>query len=213
MGNFDNRLLLSANLKAILTEKGLRPKTVCDELGIAPTTFSDWINGKAFPRMSRIVELADYFNLRPAQLIEGPDDSVKTTEDSPANIIPVFGRVEAGPLNTATQEIIGWELMSERQAKSGEYFALQVGSNSMEPRFSVGDTVIIHRQNDVDSGQIALIIMGNNESTLKRVVKQTEGLFLMSLNLAYDPIFFSWQEVYDLPVSILGCVIELRARF
>ncbi len=213
MGKFDNRRVLSANLRAILNEKGLRPKTVCDELGIAPTTFSDWINGKAYPRMSRIVELADYFNLRPIQLIEGPDACEDKTANPPAYIIPVLGRVAAGPLNTAAQEVIGWELVSEREAQSGEYFALQVGGNSMEPRFSVGDTVIIRRQSDVDNGQIAVIITGDDEATLKRVVKQNEGLFLMSLNPAYDPIFFTWQEVYDLPVIILGRVVELRARF
>ena len=63
-----------------------------------------------------------------------------------AKKIPVLGRVAAGiPINAVT-DIIDTEEISEELAKTGDFFALQIQGDSMEPRIYDGDVVIVRQQ-------------------------------------------------------------------
>lgn len=83
----------------------------------------------------------------------------------------------------------------------------------MEPRILEGDIVIVRQQEDVDSGDIAIVLVNGDEATVKRVKKQAEGITLIATNTSvYEPHFYSNQEIRDLPVRILGKVVELRGK-
>ena len=86
-------------------------------------------------------------------------------------LVPVLGRVVAGIPTDAIEEIIDYELISEKLASQGEYFALKVTGDSMYPRFIEDDVVIVRKQEDVDSGSIAIMLIGDNEATIKKVQK------------------------------------------
>ena len=98
-------------------------------------------------------------------------------------------------------------------ARTGEFFALKISGSSMEPRISDGDVVIIRRQNDVESGQVAVVLVGGDEATVKKLVKQKNGVVLMPMNPAFSPMYFSNREIQELPVTVIGRVVELRAKF
>ena len=83
----------------------------------------------------------------------------------------------------------------------------------MEPRILEGDVVIVRQQEDVDSGDIAIVLVNGDEATVNRVKKQEEGITLIATNTSvYEPHFYSNQEIRDLPVRILGKVVELRGK-
>ena len=70
-----------------------------------------------------------------------------------ARKIPVLGRVAAGiPINAIT-EIIDTEEISEELAKTGDFFALKIKGDSMEPRIVDGDVVIVKQQEDAENGR------------------------------------------------------------
>ena len=48
-------------------------KQICSDLGFAYTTFSDWINGKKYPRIDKIEMMANYFNIAKSDLVESKD--------------------------------------------------------------------------------------------------------------------------------------------
>ena len=98
-------------------------------------------------------------------------------------------------------------------ATSGDYFALQVRGRSMEPRMKEGDVVIIRQQPDVDNGDIAIVLVNGNDATIKKIGKSSEGIMLVPTNPAFEPIFYNNREIMELPVKILGKVVELRAKF
>ena len=50
-----------------------------------------------------------------------------------------MGTVQAGLPSTAVENIIDYEEIDEALASTGEFFALQVRGDSMEPKFSQGD--------------------------------------------------------------------------
>ena len=83
----------------------------------------------------------------------------------------------------------------------------------MEPRMLDGDVVIVRRQDDVDSGDVAIVLVNGNEATVKRVKKQEDGITLIATNTSvYEPHFYSNKEIQSLPVQILGKVVELRGK-
>ena len=102
---------------------------------------------------------------------------------------------------------------SPEMARQGEFFALQVKGDSMEPKFSDGDVVIVRKQEDVDSGDIAIILVNGDEATIKKVQKFDGGINLVPTNSAYPVLTYTNKEIEQLPVRVIGKVVELRAKF
>lgn len=127
--------------------------------------------------------------------------------------INVYGKIAAGIPIEAIEDIIDQEEISADMAAHGEYIALKVKGSSMEPRIMDSDVVIIRLQETVDNNEIAAVIVNGDECTLKQVKKEEDGLWLISLNAAYKPLFYSKKQCAELPVRILGKMVELRAKF
>lgn len=66
----NNKNIFSINLKRYMQENGKSRKEVCEALGISYYTFSDWVNGKKYPRMDKVEMLANYFGILKSDLIE-----------------------------------------------------------------------------------------------------------------------------------------------
>lgn len=128
--------------------------------------------------------------------------------------IPVLGYVAAGIPISAITDILDYEELSPDMVKDGsEYFALKIKGQSMEPRIYDGDVVIVRAQPDVDSGQIAIVCVNGDEATCKKVMKQSGGILLQPLNPAYETVFYTAEQIEQIPITILGRVVELRGKF
>ena len=106
-----------------------------------------------------------------------------------------------------------FDLISEKMASDGEYFALKISGDSMEPKISDGDVVIVRKQSDADDGDIVIAMVNGYDAVCKRLKKYAEGIALVSNNPSYEPMYFSNKDIVEKPVSILGKVRELRAKF
>lgn len=128
--------------------------------------------------------------------------------------IPILGKVVAGIPIEATEEILGYEEITEHMAKTGDFFALCVKGDSMFPTICDGDIVIVKRQNCIESGDIAIVLINGEEATVKKVKIADNGMTLIGYNLSvYEPHFYTKEEIASRPVSIIGKVIELRRKF
>ncbi|MFR8829560.1 MAG: LexA family protein [Dialister invisus] len=65
----------------------------------------------------------------------------------------------------------GWEELPTKMAAGGEYFALRIKGSSMEPKLLEGDIVIVRKQNDVDNGDTAIVLVNGDEATVKQIKK------------------------------------------
>ena len=118
--------------------------------------------------------------------------------------IPLLGRVQAGALTTAVEEPEGYVAVSSRPGQ-GELFALRVRGESMTGAGILpGDIAIVRRQSAVDSGDIAVALVGD-EATVKRVRLHGRRIELHAENPEFPPIIPPSGEVL-----ILGKVIEIR---
>ena len=125
--------------------------------------------------------------------------------------IPILGRVVAGIPLEAITDIEGYEEITPKMASLGEYFALRIKGHSMEPQILDNDVVICKCQSDVESGDIAIILVNGDEATCKQIKKSPEGVTLIGFNpVVYPPHFYSNKEIETLPVNVIGKVAELR---
>lgn len=197
--------MFSEQLKMLRNKKRLSQAKLADELGVSASTVAMWESGEREPKNYETLELiADYFNVNMEVLLTGKLSPTK---------IPVLGRVIAGIPIEAVEEIIDYEEIPQSMAKNGEYFAMQIKGDSMEPKFSAGDVVIVRKQEDVDNGDIAIVLVNGNEATVKKIRKFDGGINLIPTNSNYDVITYTNAQIEQLPVRIIGKVVELRAKF
>ena len=208
------------NLKNLRAMKCISQAKLADVFGFTQQAVGRWEQGQSTPDYNTLVKLSKFFNVSTDYLLgrsDSPTGSYSADIGSPSkekNIrIPILGRVAAGTPIGAVEEVIGWEEISKKLAAGGACFALRVCGHSMEPRILEGDTVIVRQQPNVDSGDIAVVLIGNEEATLKRVKKQKDGIILVANNPAvYEPHFYSNREIKNSPVRILGKVVEIRFK-
>lgn len=191
-------------------ELDLTLKQVADMVGVSEGTVSRWESGEiANMRRDKIMDYAKALKISPA-VIMGWESKEETAQGFR---IPVFDRVAAGIPIDAIEEVIDWEEIPEDMAKTGEFFGLRIKGDSMTPRIVEGDVVIVRQQPDAESGDIVIVRINGDTATCKRLAKHTHGISLISFNPAYPPICFTNEEIEQLPVVIIGKVIENRQKY
>ena len=72
-------------------------------------------------------------------------------------------------------------------------FASWVSGDSMEPKYHNGSVALI-RETGFDYDGAVYAVVCNNQTYIKRVYREEEGLRLVSINPRYDDIFISYDE-------------------
>lgn len=167
------------------------------------------------PTFEMLNKLANGMQIDINELIRQMDDdaSVIVKAKRKGIKIPVLGKVVAGIPIEAIEEILGYEEIPEELAKCGNYFALQIKGDSMEPRMMEGDVVIVKQQEQVNSGDVAIVLVNGDDATVKRVRILDNGIMLIPFNAKYTPWTYTAEECQTLPVKIIGKVIECRQKY
>lgn len=210
MTNTEIKHVFSKRLKNLLTEYELTQNQLSKILGVSESTVGKWILEKSIPRMGVIQKLSEYFNVPKSYFLE-PTEKSENNNITRGIRIPILGRVVAGIPIEAITDIEGYEEITPKMASLGEYFALRIQGHSMEPRIEDGEIVICQCQSDVDSGDVAIVLVNGDEATCKQIRKSPEGISLIGFNpIVYPPHFYSNKEIEELPVRIIGRVVESR---
>ena len=207
MSDLGNKEIMSKNIQYYMDKHGKTRLEMCDALGVKYTTFTDWVKGNSYPRIDKIELMANYFGIEKSDLVEE-----KNNRNRKVTTINVLGRVAAGIPIEAIEDIVDTEEITEEMASRGEFFGLQIHGHSMEPRMVEGDSVIVRRQPTAETGDIVIAAVNGTDATCKRLKKYRDGIELIPINPSYDPMFFTNEEIESTPVSILGKVVELRAK-
>ena len=212
-----------SNIQKARKKAGLTQTELGRIIHVAPAAISQWENGITKPSNDNIVLLSEALSVSADYLLGRSDTPYDIPRPAPSTDhsvwIPIVGRIAAGLPTEAIEDIPStadldeWEEIDAKMARSGEYIALRIRGKSMEPRFVEGDVVIIRRQPDCESGDIAVVIVNGDEGTVKRIKKERGGMWILPLNPAFEPVFYSDAQIKSLPVHIFGKVVELRAKF
>lgn len=215
--------MLGKNLKTIRKNKGITQQKLAKDFNVAIGTVSMWETDKRDPDSYTIARLAQYFNVSVDYLL-GIGDVIKDIgEETFTNLsnvkyikIPIFGTIPAGiPIDMIEDTFIeDYEEIDASLLRGGqEYFGLKIKGTSMVPEFRDGDTIILKKQDDCNNGDFCAVSINHTECTFKKVLKKETGLTLMPLNPEFEPLFFTNQEVIELPITILGVVKEVRRSY
>ncbi len=208
-------LVLYENIRRRREELGISQEELANMLGYKSRSSINKIEkGINDIPQSKIVEFANALRITPEELMgwKIPSENDKTIDAMGVIKIPLLGRVVAGDPQEAIQEADEFLYIPAMGHKQSEdYFALRVFGESMEPNLLDGDIAIVHIQPEIDSGQIAVVLIDNQDSTVKRVFISQDGITLVADNPAvFQPRFFSNDDCLTMPVKILGRVISIQ---
>lgn len=156
-------------------------------------------------------------NLIPSGTFYGIKNKIKLPKEafevnpSDTHRIPILGYIAAGAPIYAEQHIEGYT--HTELNGGGEYFALRVKGDSMNAlRICDGDIIIVRRQSEVENGEIAVVLVDNENATVKQFYKDGESIMLIpkSTNPQHTPQFYNLKTSN---ITILGKVVRNQIDF
>ena len=199
---------IGRNITKRLIEKDKTQQDMCNDLGWKKGTVSAWVNGTRMPKMDKIDIMCKYFGCERDDLLF----DARETKMMRSVSIPVYARVAAGIPLEASEEIVDREEIPKKWTEFGEYYGLRIRGDSMQPRIEEGDVVIVRKQSTADDGQTVIAIVNGNDAVCKKLKVYKDGIALVSNNPMYAPMYFSTSDTQDIPVRIIGRVVEIRGK-
>ena len=148
----------------------------------------------------------DIFNSFTPSVIKGGLDK---NEETKSTDVSVLGSIAAGTPIEAIQQEVDRVALPEDLQNNGEHYGLKVKGDSMiEAGINDGDTVIVKKTSNVDSGQIAVVLIDDQEATLKRVRKKGNTIALEAANKNYGTKIYAANRI-----KIQGKLVSLYRNF
>ena len=147
----------------------------------------------------------DIFNTFTPSVIKGGLDKTPNK----ASEISILGSIAAGTPIEAIQQEVDRVALPENLQNNGEHYGLKVKGDSMiEAGINDGDTVIVKKTSNVESGQIAVVLIDDQEATLKRIRKKSNTIALEAANKNYSTKIYATSRI-----KIQGKLVSLYRKF
>lgn len=204
---------MMASLKIIRERKGVSQAAVAKELGISRQVYNNYELGKRQADYETLLRLAEYFGTTVENLIrdtpeledEKPNASIPPSDK--VHMIPIFGSVAAGFGAYADSDILGYmPLVVENSYDVENTLIIKVEGESMYPTICDGDKIVVRKQDSVDNGRIAVVMIGD-EAVVKRIECDKNKLILHSINPMFSPRVIEGEALAD--CRIVGLVQQV----
>lgn len=196
---------LSSVLKQRRKELGLTLLQIADAVGVTEATVQRWESGNIKTvRHEKIAKLSEVLKVSPAALMGWE-------EPLPSNImplpemkkVPLIGNIACGTPILAEENITDYiDLPGHIRA---DYALTCRGDSMINAGIRDGDIVYIRKQETVENGQIAAVLVGDDEATLKRFYLMDGKVTLNAENPAYPPMVYVGEEIRA--VHVIGLAI------
>lgn len=213
-------MILGDLIKQYRNNKGLSLRDFAKQCGLSHTYISalekniDPRTGKPIaPTLDTVKYLSKGMNMSIEEILKILDDEqeFRLKEEAPKYddkkfyMCPVYGQISAGQPNWAEECIEGRlpldpDLMGIVNPE--EHFFLRVNGESMNKVIRNGAFALIHKQDMVEDGEIAVVLVNGYDATLKKFTRQGDMIILEPQS--NDESFKT--QVYDktTPIKILG---------
>lgn len=199
--------MISKKIRQLRSEQGWTQKQLSERLNVGKTTVSNYETGYSEPDLEILNKISKLFGVSIDYLL-GNNSSSKTQDYITIN---VYGSIPPGIPIEAIEDIEDTEDLSLKEYDGGKtYLGLKVNGDSMYPKYLDGDTIIIEKTPDCESGIDAAVYVNGYEATLKTIIKNDDGtVTLKPINPNYSPRTYGPD---DDPVKVLGIVKEMRRK-
>ena len=199
-------------LKELRKSRRVSQRALAVALGVTQQAVGKWEMGRSTPDPATIARIADFFGASADYLLgcSGQRQRAAFSAGGEQYVsVPIIGTVKAGYDALAFEEDYGSAVADVHNPQ--EYFYLLVRGDSMEPQISDGDLALVRRQTDVESGQLAVVLIDGEEGTLKKVIKKDGAVILQPFNPAYPTQVFMGKDLENL--QVVGKVVETKRRW
>ena len=202
-------------IKELRENLGLTLEEVGKRLGVNKSTIKRYEDG-----VTRRITIATYEKLAAIldtsvlYLMEGEEENKDASFLKPVNVmhaIPILGVIKAGQPIVAENEILGYTYINNKDFEN--YFALKVKGDSMDlVNIKEGSVVVVSKQDYIENGDIAVVLIDNEDATVKRVFINGDmaNLIPQSSNPQNQPIIVNLKEQ---DFKILGKVVKVEYYF
>lgn len=177
---------------------------IAEKVGVNKSTVSRWINEDMKVIKHEVIE-----NL---SLLIGLDVE-SLLKDTGKFQKPIIGTAKAGYGLFAEEYYDGFEEVSKADYYRGDYFLRITGDSMDGAHIHDNDLIYVKQCSDVSSGTIAVVLIGGDEVTVKRVIKKDQFLILEAANPLVENRYFTYEEVAQLPVRVIAKVLYSRSDF
>lgn len=188
-------------IKALRLQSGMSQQKLADKIGVSRSTLAMWETNKSQPDLETICLIADLFGTTSDYVLGRTDEPSPSSPDYAPGItedyvtFPVIGEVAAGYDHIVAEDWEGEKIDVPTSYLKGrpkeDYFVLKVKGDSMYPAFQDGDRVLVLKQETLNySGQIGVILYGDNNATLKKVEYKMgeDWMNLVAVNPLFPPL-------------------------
>lgn len=201
-------------LKSLRREKHLTQAQLTDilrnkyNLKTDRVMISKWETGFQTPHMETLKSVAEALGVSADYLLTGTETSTELLSDShtPFKKVRMLGSIACGVPIFCNEEH-DYVLATGNNANA-DFCLTAKGDSMINARIADGDIVFIRQQSTVENGEIAAVVIGE-EATLKRVYRTADGVMLVAENPAYQPMYFSGEELNNM--WILGKAIGFQS--
>ena len=221
-------------LKARRKELKMTQKDIADQLGISYQAYSAWERGVKAPSKEKVKQLEKilkvpkgYFteidivrlyntlsNKGKNQVVEYARDLVQKEKTQQVISISenlyeyhVYEKMSAG-IGASVYDDRDYDIVYFDEELAHD-FASWVSGDSMEPKYHNGSVALI-RETGFDYDGAVYAVVCNNQTYIKRVYREEEGLRLVSINPKYKDIFISYDEDPRVVGIIVGNFMPLE---
>lgn len=201
---------MGERIKHLRDSYGLSQEGLGKILGVDRTTIVKWETGASRPTRS-LKRLAHYFNVTTDYILGREDIGLYELNDTKR--VPVIGTVRCG-VGGVAYEYIDEYITVDDTYRPDEMRGFRAEGDSMEPEIHDGDICLVHLQEEVPDGALAVVVIcdgaDEGEGTIKRIHKQDGAIILQATNQAYAPRIFTGENANK--VRIVGRVVEVRHK-
>lgn len=200
-------------IQSLLEKQKKEQQELCKYLNVSKSTFSNWKSGNSESYLKKLPEIADYFGVTVNYLL-GKEEKTPSYErennaifldNNKIRMIPLFENVSAGFGAMPVNEIIDYiPLYIQSEYEAEDTICIKVQGDSMYPKIENGDIIQVHKQDSVDSGQTAVVLIDGTDAVVKKVTYGVNWIELHSTNPEYKTRRFNGAEVQR--IQVLGLV-------
>lgn len=215
---FDNKIILANNLKHFMKMKSKTQIDIADQLKVSQSTVSDWINGNKYPRIDKLQQLADYFDVLKSDLSESKPmerrNRVDIKNDTLYLNVPIYPPLSCGSGMFVNDNIEDYISFTDRLLNPNNDYFCQVasGDSMIDENIQDGDLLVFEKTSVIQNGQIGCFCIDENMATCKKFYKDDASaiITLQPANKTYPPIIVTVETMNFHVVGKLALVINKR---
>ena len=194
---------LHERIKKCRLENNMTLLELANALGVREATAQRYESGEIKNlKHETVLEMSRIFNCSPVYLMGWEDYAPAKKEGG----LPLLGKIAAGQPILAEEDCEFFSPIDDTRAD----FCLRVRGDSMiGAGIKDGDIVFIRKQESVDDGEIAAVLV-DDEATLKRVYVTDDAVTLIAENPKYKPMVYTKKQCKN--IRILGKAVACHTN-